>query len=121
MVERLPSVADVRPIADVIADCQKVFISRLPGNKFVHAGWAAFCEAWEEYDFADKIIQQETASDTFLWIQHGRHQMAASVIRKIADGLGVPNMKPESEWSGPPVQGQEPGRSAGSGGEDQPG
>lgn len=81
-----------RPLEDVIADCQKIFISKLPGNKMVAAAWAAFCHAWQEYDFAQQVIDRDEASGTYLWLNHGRHQAYAGVIRKIADGLGVENV-----------------------------
>lgn len=81
-----------RPIEDVVEDCQKIFISKLPGNKMVAAGWAAFCEAWREYEFAQNVIDGEKSSEIYLWLNHGRHQMAASIIRRIADGLGVENV-----------------------------
>lgn len=107
MGNRLPSTADVRPIEDVIEDCKKIFIAKLPGNKFVHAGWAAFCEAWREYEFSKGIVLKDelakSHSDSYLWLHHGKYQAYAGILRKIADGLGVDNMKPKNEWTGPEV------------------
>ena len=108
MEERLPSTADVRPIDEVIEECRKIFIAKLPGNKFVAAAWAAFCEAHREYEFSKGIVEEDplarSFSDTYLWLHHGKYQAYAGIIRKIADGLGVDNMKPRSEWRGPLVQ-----------------
>lgn len=81
-----------RPIEDVIEDCQKIFISKLPGNRMVAAGWAAFCQAHELYVHAQQVIDGANHSDRFLWQHLGQHYAAATVIRKIADGLGVDNV-----------------------------
>lgn len=85
-----------RPIEDVVEDCQKIFISKLPGNKMVAAGWAAFCCAWREYEFSKGVVETEEIanrhSDTYVWLHHGKYQANASVIRAIADGLGVENV-----------------------------
>lgn len=82
-----------RPIEDVVADCRKIFISKLPGNKMVGAAWGAFCEAHELYDFAQRVIDNKKAhSDLYLWQHFGQHYAAAKVIRAVADGLGVPNV-----------------------------
>lgn len=114
-----------RPIEDVVADCHKIFISKLPGNRMVGAAWGAFCEAWREYEFAKGIITTEEIanrhSDTYLWLHHGKYQAYAGVIRKIADGLGVENVVWREASNAPSVPGIEPGDRAGSGDEDQPG
>lgn len=111
-----------RPIEDVVADCRKIFISKLPGNKMVGAAWGAFCEARELYDFAQQVIDDKKAhSDLYLWQHFGQHYAAAKVIRAIADGLGVENVVWREASNAPSVPGAEPGDRAGSGDEDQPG
>lgn len=113
-----------RPIEDVVADCQKIFISKLPGNRMVGAAWGAFCEAWREYEFCLSVIEDERnekRSDYYLWMHHGRLSMCMAVIHKIADGLGVENVVWREASNASSVPGAEPGDRAGSGDEDQPG
>lgn len=103
-MSRLPSTADVRPMDDVIQDCRKLLIGKLPGNRMVAATWGAFCEASEIYRFAQGVIDENPWQDHFRWTHMGQHYAAARMIRKIADALGVPTMVPESEWTGPEVE-----------------
>lgn len=85
----------VRPLDDVIRDCNTIMIPKLPGDRMIAATWAALCEGsrlWKEAraTFDDPDMQGPGT----LFHRHnqaGQSYAAATIVRKIADALGVPN------------------------------
>lgn len=82
----------MRPLADVTADCRKIMMGKLPGNRMVKATWAALCEASSIARESEVLIDDDHVSDRERRIMIGERYAAARIVRKIADALGVPNV-----------------------------
>lgn len=89
-----PYTMRVKEIPELVEELNKVIMPKLPGGRERGTVWGVLCEAARIYSFADGVITEEEAkSDSFVWKAHGEHYAAATVIRKIADGMGVDNFK----------------------------
>ena len=97
MSREQPSTADVRPIEDVILDLQKLLIGKLPTtNKMTLAAWGTFVEAANIHRFALLVIE-DRENPRFPDKEFGEKYAADRILRKLADNLGVPNMKYEED------------------------
>lgn len=81
----------VRPIEDVAKDIQAKIIKMLPGSQAVRGVWAAFCEAHRMHEHARAVLGEEDVSERRQWLSHGEMYASATIIRKIADELKIPN------------------------------
>lgn len=117
----------VKEIDELIPELNKLVMSQLPGGRPIQAVWALLCEASRTYAEAKADVEDEGGAYRG-WLAMGRQQVAGSMIRKVADGLGVSNFKlrevplerPESPEV-PAVQGDEPGGHPGPSGQGEPG
>lgn len=107
MSEQVYTAADVRPIADVIADCRKVIVRRLPGNRMVQATWSALNRAAEAVDMARSALDSphEEGDRLYRATCAGEHYVGAMVVRGIADALDVPNFRDDGWDDIPPNAG----------------
>lgn len=94
------STADVRPIEDVVKDCQAVLVKKLPGNRQTMAAWTSINECARIISFAGLVLAEEEEKDRRegepwgyrTWLHIGEKQAATAIARRIADELKVPNM-----------------------------
>jgi hypothetical protein len=90
----MTSTADVRSIADVVAELRRILVCELRGAK-THPGhmaaWLVVSEAsgmvWQARDIDDDTPAMVRATYA------GEHYAAATIIRKVADAYGVSNFR----------------------------
>lgn len=93
---RVGTVADVRPILDVIKDVRAALVRELPGDAMVMGCWTTINECARIIDEADAFLEGKElgASDSLNWAifkAHGENHAAHRLVRRLADALGVPN------------------------------
>jgi hypothetical protein len=124
-----PQLHRVRDIPDVAKDCRAILITKTGTNKVYNAASAALHEAWREYEFNQGVIDEpedgeKDPSRPYIWLAHGQHQAYATIIRRMADELGVSNFcerKPPDAEDPVGLEGQGQVDPAGSGGSGSPG
>lgn len=116
----------IKEIPELIAELDKLIMSKLPGTPAIQTVWGVLCEAARIHKEAEpdgNEKQEDTWINGFhLGREAGQSYAAHVIIRKIADGMGVDNFKMREVPLEPPtVSGQEPPRPAGASGQGQPG
>lgn len=111
----------IKEIPELIAELNKLVMSKLPGGQPISTVWGVLCEASRTYAEASADMVEDGGSYRGL-INAGRQQAASGVIRRIADGMGVDNFKlREVPLEQPTVPGDQQVRLPDPGEEDQPG
>lgn len=97
----------IKEIGELIPELNKLVMSKLPGTPALATVWGVLCEASRAHVEASSDIEEEGGLYRG-FLAMGRQQVAASMIRKIADGMGVDNFKlREVPLEPPTVQGDQ--------------
>lgn len=94
------STADVRPIGEVVDELRKLLARRLPGNRTTMAAWTAVNEAARIFEHARFCLAEEEkypkerhpVLSNRVWEYHGHAYAATTIIRRVADEMGVANL-----------------------------
>lgn len=92
-----PTTMVIKEIPELIAELNKLVMSKQPGGRPVATVWGVLCEAARMHKEAEPD-GNEKQEDTWLNGFHlgreaGQSYAAHVIIRKIADGMGVDNFK----------------------------
>lgn len=116
-----PYTMRIKEIPELITELNKLIMGKLPGGQPISTVWGVLCEASRTYSDATQLAD-ERGGDYTGFLAAGRQQAASSMIRKIADGMGVDNFKLREVPLEPPnVPGDQQVRLPDPGEEDQPG
>ena len=89
-----PYTMRVKDISELVPELSKIVMSQLPGSPALATVWSVLCEAARLHKDASPGPDDDEQLDSISWREVGQSYAAPVIIRKIADGMGVPDSRP---------------------------
>lgn len=91
----------VREVGEVVEELSKMIMAKLPGSPAMKAVWTTVCEASRMIKHAEFCLAEDEKEEPgqpgmlsqSFWKHHGEIYACSTIIRRVADEMGVSNFK----------------------------